>query len=250
MSKPTIVFLGDSITEGKIGASYVERIRTQLQPDVRVINAGINGDTTVNMWRRIDRDVLPHQPSMVVVIAGLNDLGTAYALQPQRHYYRWLKQNWIELTPTRFAASYQRLIITLQQRTNAQIVVATPTSLTEQLDMPVQTLINAYSAIVWAVAARMHVPVIDTRAAFLRAIAEDPRPGPDYRIEVAVQDMITVGLKQASYRELTHQRGYRLLCDGAHLADAGADLVATTMIPILRQLLAHSVAPSTPSNAH
>ncbi|GAB4118392.1 MAG: hypothetical protein Fur005_29560 [Roseiflexaceae bacterium] len=247
MSKPTIVFLGDSITEGKIGASYVERIRSHLQPDVRVINAGINGDTTVNMWRRIDRDVLPHQPSMVVVMAGLNDLGTAYALQAQRHYYRWIKQNWLELSPQRFAASYRRLIDTLRQQTNAQIVLATPTSLTEQPDRPVQALIDAYSAVVWAVAAHAQLPVIDVRSAFLRAIAEDPRPGPDYRIEIAVQDMITVGLKRASYRELTNQRGYRLLCDGAHLADAGADLVATTMLPTLRQLLAPALAPHTQS---
>ena len=40
-----------------------------------------------------------------------------------------------------------------------------------------------------------------------------------------------------SYADLGTRRGYRLLCDGAHLAEAGAALVAETMLPYVQKLL-------------
>ena len=90
----TIAFLGDSVTQGcfecyikEDGAietvfdyksSYSTRMREMLNllyPNVQVniINSGISGDGTVNGKTRIDRDILPFSPDLVVVSYGLND---------------------------------------------------------------------------------------------------------------------------------------------------------------------------------
>ena len=82
----TIVFLGDSLTEGKIGASYVERIQKALGPEIRIINAGINGDTSQHLLRRLQTDVIAHKPDIVVVQVGLNDMGTANPSRSYRFY--------------------------------------------------------------------------------------------------------------------------------------------------------------------
>src|SRR4051794_36770435 len=60
-AQKTLVCFGDSLTEGAIGASYVDLLRVRLPLAVRVINAGINGDTTLNLLRRVERDVVSHR---------------------------------------------------------------------------------------------------------------------------------------------------------------------------------------------
>jgi acyl-CoA thioesterase I len=234
----TVVFLGDSITEGVIGASFVARVGEALRDEARVINAGINGDTVLNMRWRVGRDVAAHRPDLVVVMSGLNDIASAYALPLHRFYYRLFKGIMLDVTPRRFALRYRELLAEIRRQTRAQIVLCTPTTLTEELDAPVQALVETYANIVRGLAHQERLPLIDMRAAFLEAVRADPRPGPDYLLPLVVRDMWAIRRGRATYPELTERRGFRLLCDGAHLAEAGADLAAETALPLIRALLA------------
>jgi len=236
-SQKTLVCFGDSLTEGAIGASYVDILRARLPAAVRVINAGINGDTTINLLRRLARDVVPYHPSLVVILVGLNDLTTAYGWSSNRAYYRFIKHVPVALTPRLFARAYQRLIADLRRHTQAQLALCTLTTVGEHLDDPFQVYIDAYSTIIRALAERERLPLIDLRRAFRAALREDPRNGPPYYIWTPVLDAAAIGLRGRTYAELGARRGYRLLCDGAHLAEAGAALVAETMLPFVRDLL-------------
>jgi lysophospholipase L1-like esterase len=232
----TLVCFGDSLTEGTIGASYVDLLREWL-PGAHVVNAGINGDTTLNLLRRVERDVAPHRPDLVVVLVGLNDVGTAHGEPAIRPYYRMVKRVGIAITPRRFARLYRRLIATLRARTGAQLALCTLTTLGESPDDPIQTTIDAYSTIVRALALQEQLPLIDVRAAFHAAIHADPRNGPLYHIWTPVLDWAAIRWRGRSYADLGARRGYRLLCDGAHLSRAGAALVAETMLPCVRDML-------------
>jgi lysophospholipase L1-like esterase len=202
-----------------------------------MINAGINGDTTINLLRRFERDVVPYRPDLVVILVGLNDLTTAYGWPSNHAYYRFIKRVPIALTPALFARAYQRLIVELRQHTNAQLALCTLTTVGERMDTPFQAYIDAYSTIVRALAEREQLPLIDLRRAFRAALLEDPRDGPPYHIWTPLLDGVAIGLRGRTYAELGAQRGYRLLCDGAHLAEAGAALVAETMLPYIQMLL-------------
>lgn len=232
---PTIVFLGDSITEGVIGASFVDRVRNALAGRARIVNAGINGDTVVNMRWRVRRDVATHQPDVVVVMSGLNDIGTAHALTPQRIYYRLVKGNLVDLTPRRFAAGYRALLDEIRRYTRAQIVLCTPTTLTEDPAAQVQNVVDTYAVIVRSIAHQQGLNLIDVREAFTTAVATDPRPGPAYDIKVAIRDLLAIRWGRATYEGLARQRGYRLTCDGVHLAEAGADLLASVVVEALER---------------
>jgi lysophospholipase L1-like esterase len=236
-SQPTIAFLGDSITEGVIGASYVNMVRAAFQGQAQIVNAGINGDTVVNMRRRVLRDVAVHNPDIVVVMAGLNDLGTAYAVPLQRGYYRLVKRNWLDLTPRRFAAGYRALLAELRQHTTAQIVLSTMTTISEDPDAPVQAVVDAYCTIIRAIAQQQDLALIELREAFRATIAADPRPGPTYTIHVAMNDMLAIRWRGATYQALAERRGYRLTCDGVHLAEAGAALAAGVVTRALREVV-------------
>ncbi len=236
-SPKTLICFGDSLTEGAIGAAYVDILRQRLPAAVRVINAGINGDTTINLLRRFKRDVVPYRPDLVVILVGLNDLTTAYGWPSNRAYYRFIKRVPIALTPALFARAYQRLIAELRQHTNAQLALCTLTTVGERLDDPFQAFIDAYSTVVRALAEREQLPLIDLRRAFRTALLEDPRDGPPYHIWTPLLDSAAIGLRGRTYAELGARRGYRLLCDGAHLAEAGAALVAETMLPCIQNLI-------------
>jgi lysophospholipase L1-like esterase len=233
----TLVCFGDSLTEGAIGASYVDLLRERLPAAVRVINAGINGDTTINLLRRVERDVVPYRPDVIVLLVGLNDLTTAYGRRSNRAYYWAIKGVHIEITPTRFARAYRRLIATLRERTGAKLALCTLTTVGEQLGDPFQSYVDAYSTIIRALAEQERLPLIDLRTTFRAALAAQPHNGPPYHIWTPLLDWAAIGLRGRTYADLAARRGYRLVCDGAHLAEPGAELVAETMLPVLSEML-------------
>lgn len=233
----TIVCYGDSITEGAIGASYVDKLGELLAGEARVVNAGINGDTVLNLLRRVERDVVPHNPDLVIVLVGLNDIGSTYGPWLHRGYYRLVKWIGVRVSPRRFAAGYRKLITTLRERTQAQIVVCTLTTLGEDPADQVHEALDAYSAVIWALALQEGLPLIDLRAVFRAAVAANPRPSVPYFILTVPRDRVEMRLRGIGYADLTARRGYRLLCDGAHLAEAGAELVAETIAPHAYSLL-------------
>jgi len=75
-TKPKIfVALGASITYGypfEPEDSWVERVR--LESGWKVINAGIPGDTFRDLNLRLAKDVLDHDPDIVCLMAGTNDV--------------------------------------------------------------------------------------------------------------------------------------------------------------------------------
>jgi acyl-CoA thioesterase-1 len=74
-ARETVVFLGNSITSGHglpLEDTFPHRLGLLLGVPVR--NAGISGDVTAGGLARLERDVLPHRPKLVVVELGANDV--------------------------------------------------------------------------------------------------------------------------------------------------------------------------------
>ena len=93
-SPVTIAFLGDSVTHGvfelqqgydcemDIICDYEAVYHTQLKKmfqyvfpnaPINIINAGISGNSAQMGYDRVERDILPYSPDLVVVCFGLND---------------------------------------------------------------------------------------------------------------------------------------------------------------------------------
>lgn len=92
-SHKTIVFFGDSVTEGcfelfptSYGFDTVRRpekayasltacaLKEKYGENIIAVNAGRSGDSSKNGLERIERDVLSHKPDIVTVAFGLNDV--------------------------------------------------------------------------------------------------------------------------------------------------------------------------------
>ena len=70
----TVVALGNSTTARRSGIKQVceQRLAAAL-PGMRIINAGVGGDTTEGARARFEEDVLGHRPDIVVIQLGAND---------------------------------------------------------------------------------------------------------------------------------------------------------------------------------
>lgn len=68
--------LGDSISHG--GASYIPAGQLSCQwetySEVPIKNLARSGDNTKQMLERFDRDVLPFEPQVLIIMAGINDI--------------------------------------------------------------------------------------------------------------------------------------------------------------------------------
>ena len=82
----TIVAFGDSVTHGAVAdneinyeTAYWNRLRKKLNEvrnyvPVNVINSGIGGDWAKNAVARMDSQVFKHEPDLVIICFGLNDV--------------------------------------------------------------------------------------------------------------------------------------------------------------------------------
>lgn len=84
-----IVFLGDELLQGLPGASIVANVAAGMRGH-HFINEGRFGDTSLNLYRRMEDDVLAHQPQAVFLVAGLHD-AISICEPGLRPYYRWCK---------------------------------------------------------------------------------------------------------------------------------------------------------------
>ena len=72
---PVIVAFGDSLTEG-IGATSIERGYVgvlERRLGITIINRGVSGNTTEDALVRLDADITPLHPNIVIILLGGND---------------------------------------------------------------------------------------------------------------------------------------------------------------------------------
>jgi lysophospholipase L1-like esterase len=211
-----LVFLGDSLTEGVTGAAYLRILKRLVADDARLrgvtlVNAGAGGDTVFHVARRVTRDVVPHAPDWVVVFVGVNDCRTWYAhstLPPTRatigsaYYFLRRKGVLLAVTPRRYGAALRTLVDDLRARTPARIALCTPATASESHDARAERMLDAYATVVRDVARERGCALLDVRTAFLKAQASSPAS-----VAGASPD-------------------FHLTCDGVHLSETGAALVA------------------------
>ena len=75
MKSDLFIFIGDSLTFGygiPKNENWVYKIKESI--NYKVINKGINGNTTVDMLMRFSKDVINNNPNLIFIMGGTNDL--------------------------------------------------------------------------------------------------------------------------------------------------------------------------------
>ncbi|TGK78031.1 SGNH/GDSL hydrolase family protein [Leptospira montravelensis] len=119
---PKIVFLGDSITHGRVSYDYVDSIAKHPSlNNTLVINEGINGRLTLQIIEQLN-DLKELNPDIVFLLIGTNDLMASLSADEYKRYESlWnLKE---PVTEESFSNHLRTIIKTIKTDTKAKIIV-------------------------------------------------------------------------------------------------------------------------------
>lgn len=147
--KPTtIVCLGDSVTGVYYHTggrrAYPEMLQIAISKcyadsQVSVINSGISGQTTADGIGRLQEAVLDHEPDLVTLMYGLNDM--------------------TRLSPSAFHDNLVR-IVEACQAAGAEVLLCTPNAIEETEARPVERL-EVYVQVILSLGKELNIPVAD-----------------------------------------------------------------------------------------
>ena len=219
--------LGDSLTWVGYGGSYFQEL-VKLMPEHDWINAGVGGNTVINLLRRVDDDVLSHEPDGVFLMVGGND-AISYSQPKTRSYYRQAQDipDGV-VTPEQFERAYRELLTKLQL---AHIVVWIGLESNEYNPTTVAAL-RDYNARAKNIARAFNLPVLDLMDAF------PPGDVPE-RPELGIEYILTIGAREKrgwhDYEAAQQAGGFRFTFDGMHLTPETARKVAEMVAAFIRE---------------
>ncbi|NWG15446.1 MAG: hypothetical protein HXY41_02310 [Chloroflexi bacterium] len=220
-----IVFLGDSLTQGTFGVGYVDRVAAAL-PGHRFINEGVNGDTSLNLYRRVEKDVLAYRPDGVFVMVGVND-ALSLSEPAIRTYYRFAKRVPGGLvSPIAFRENMRALLGKLAHA-GLMIWVALPPLEYRPAQVAALRELNAYAG---QICAELDIPALDLMAALVSADVPE-RPPVSRRFYLR---SLPVMLGGRQFDRLRDEGGFTYSFDGIHLTADGAQRFADNIVPFLR----------------
>lgn len=209
-----LVFLGDSLTEGHYGGSYVNALRSQF-PGHEIINAGVGGNTVLNLLNRLEDDVLNHEPDGVFVMVGGND-AISYSQPKTRTYYQQV-QGVPDgtMTPELFEKTYRDLLHQLQLAFVTTWVGLPPVEYSAEV-VRVQRMFNTVAT---DIARSANVSTIDLMAHFTPDEVPERPP-----IDISFINQIGKRSREGwgDYDAEQKRMGYHYTFDGLHLTPASA----------------------------
>lgn len=105
----TLLFVGDSHTEGLLGASWVALLQSQLA-GARLVNAGFGGLTAGSIASRLPRVLLQHpSPPALVVLGGTNDV-LAACVSNWATFYRYVMRQSAALTADDYTSRMRSIL--------------------------------------------------------------------------------------------------------------------------------------------
>ena len=199
LAKPSgtfrIVALGDSVTFGhRLRVTYPAMLEARLAEragcsPIEVINAGVPGYQTRHIRDRLDEDVRPLRPDLVLVLAGWNDIysdnpaSPAKRLDPQSPFNRFLRVSYAGKALTKLAfdlrparAESSPVVRALYESFAAPVFVSDYERLLDVADtVPTRvvmlTLPSLLGAPDWSTeAARIHFPYYTSSVEMLRLL--------------------------------------------------------------------------------
>lgn len=235
MKIPRIPLWGDSITEGKPGASYVRRME-RLLPDTQFVNFGKGGDTVLSLLSRLKTEALPEEDKhseLAVLWVGVNDV---YAdLIPG--YSIWKKA--MKQTPTRqedlFTELYAEVLEVLSGHAR-QIITLPPLFVGEDPAAELNRRLTGISSIIENLSEAVpHAEFFNIRTLLPLSAGSAPRFLP-VNPWAKMADAF-VGENDDYFDKAAERRGLAWTYDGIHLNSHGAEKVAIAIAGKIKSTL-------------
>lgn len=153
-----LIFLGNSLVEGNYGGNFVDEVAIRL-PQHTTINAGVNGNTVLNLLDRLDT-ILAQQPDGIFILTGGNDAISFSQPETRRYYQQVQNVPGGVVEPDLFAQSFRDLLTRIQIAHVLTWVALPPNEYNPQT---VATM-RHYNAIMSDISTSLNIPVLDLMA--------------------------------------------------------------------------------------
>jgi lysophospholipase L1-like esterase len=221
-----IVFLGDSLTWGGYGGNFVDHVAVEC-PEYTVINAGVGGDTVLNLVSRLESVLSSHTPDAVFVMVGGND-ATSYLYPAVRPYYQSVKKiPGGMVSPEVFITAYRDVLTQLQLHFVQPLIGLAPTEYNQAL----VTTKRIYNKLTRELAQQLHLPILDLDSIFT-PVQPIEREGVTLEFIRQIGERGRTGWQ--AYEEERRYWGYTYSFDGMHLTPAAATAFAAQVVAFLR----------------
>jgi len=226
--KRVVVFLGDSITHGRIGVDYVEIIKGQLESEqIELINAGINSELAWNNLQRVD-EVIQCEPDIVTVLIGTNDANASMNEKTMKSYVRRMK---LPRNPDNdwYKECLRSLVMKIKTETSAKIALLSIPTIGEDSSHPAFTKSTEISQIVHDVTEELDVTYLPLHEKMIEFLQDKPvsakYPYEKYFIGI-IKGIINHFLLRKSWDSIARNSGFALHVDYLHLNTDGARMIA------------------------
>ncbi|GAA3309511.1 SGNH/GDSL hydrolase family protein [Nonomuraea dietziae] len=209
-TRPIVVAAGASMTQGALGADWIGTLRTRPQHQgYDLVNAGVNGNTTADLRRRIDTDVVACRPAAVTLLIGTNDVRNGVPLEQYRDNLR-------------------AIVDRVKTRTTAHIALMSLPPLGENLDAEINRSLRGYNAAIKEIATSAGVAYLPVHEQMVEVLRRGRGNRPDYAFSFvhAFASAAQHYLLGRSWDQVAHSGGMELFVDHIHLSDRGGTIVA------------------------
>ena len=220
-----ILFLGDSITEGIPGVSYISMIQN-YNNTYDLINRGVGGDTVSSLLKRVKKMNDLSSFDHIVLFIGVNDvfgkLTKTYKILKTLTKQRWAKDALV------FENQYNDLI-SLIIKENKNVIIVPPLLLGEDINNKWNTELQSLRNIIINISSKNKLKYLDVYSNFT-----------DYLNDKIISNFLPMKLTKVyeDVQKLTSPilvdeksktRGLHLTLDGVHINSSGATLISNAI---------------------
>lgn len=221
-----IIFLGNSLVEGRYGGNFVAEV-ARLLSGHEIVNAGRSGTTVLNLLDSLD-DVLEQEPDGVFILTGGNDAISWSQPETRRYYQHTHGIAGGAVTPDAFAQAYASILMILQ----ASHILTWVGLGAIEYSATVASALKHYNTLAREEARRLRVPVFDLAEHF-------PMTSLPQRPPLGLADIQIIGQRMKSgwsdYEAARTAGSYSFTFDGLHFTPDAARQVGSWVAEFLQR---------------
>jgi lysophospholipase L1-like esterase len=234
--KKIILFLGASITQGRISKNYIKILKVKLgTKQYKYLNHGVAGYESFNVLNKLDK-AIQVKPDYVVLLVGTNDVLSS--LDPKlAKLSRKLKHIPHKPTLLNYCVNIASIVKRLKKETDSKIAILSLPVIGENLNSLENNTIAEYNAELFRIAKKDSIAYLPVNENFKKILIKNVEGrGKDYinGTKMVFKSMVLHYLLLNSLDSISRKNGFLLLTDGVHLNSTGAKIVADEIEGFIR----------------
>jgi acyl-CoA thioesterase I len=211
-----VVSAGDSLTQATFSSDYLSILRRRLKSQhYEFVNAGQLGDTSENLLKRIDKDVLAGNPNFITILIGANDARKDTEIKQALETYR---------------RNIKEIILKIRNKTNVPVALISLAPLGENPNSEKNKTVEQYNAILKDIATTQnlgYLPLFEKLIPIL--IDKIPVDTSAFKLNLAtalIKSAFQKYFLRKNWAEISASNGFSILIDGIHINDKGGNILA------------------------